>query len=507
MTRTNINIIHEDHKYNYLIEYIQDSLHIDMNNIEYIKNDYLNRLDIVSTSDYIYHENNWYNKDSWRDFIDGDYDSEYLPENYDKSIIRVNFPEFSPEIYDKNIYYMLNINTWINGKYIYLGSKLFNRFNSLANEEMIRFDSNKYFEYVEFDIIDPFDIQYGDNWKNFRINVCGERENGEGETINNTGAQLCFSLYIIEESGENEWIKNNSYTGGQNSINITTNDSDYLTLNQSIEFNPSDGLVIRQKLNFNKIYDGDLYNYLKETYLIDVHSLKYALVVKDDNRIYYGLNEDGEENVTKTEFKITEKFTKADISFNGWQDWQLWENTWNTNVSFASSVTFYDEDGRKLLYIISNEIPLTKEIYKYLVNDIDNEEYKYIDLNDLDMEVKNFNVVNKIVNQIVQFDKPEDSKSNIIQPVFFRTRELQDLIIHPKVTENICINLDSYKSKVEVFSIQIEDCNFKQIGSNAYGIIFKIIGKNLANKKPAGVYYILNENNELVTTGKYTYEQ
>ena len=59
MTRTNINIIHEDHKYNYLIEYIQDSLHIDMNNIEYIKNDYLNRLDIVSTSDYIYHENNW----------------------------------------------------------------------------------------------------------------------------------------------------------------------------------------------------------------------------------------------------------------------------------------------------------------------------------------------------------------------------------------------------------------------------------------------------------------
>ena len=39
-----------------------------------------------------------------------------------------------------------------------------------------------------------------------------------------------------------------------------------------------------------------------------------------------------------------------------------------------------------------------------------------------------------------------------------------------------------------------------------YGIIFKIVGRELPTDVTSGTYYILNENSELVTTGKYIYE-
>jgi hypothetical protein len=121
------------------------------------------------------------------------------------------------------------------------------------------------------------------------------------------------------------------------------------------------------------------------------------------------------------------------------------------------------------------------------------------------MEIINYTLVNKIENKVVHIERPSDAKSNIIQPVFFRVKDTEFLTIHPAVTENICINLDDYKSKVEKFILQIEGCTFTQIGSNNFGIIFKVQGKNLPGKATSGLYYVLNENNELVTSGKYKY--
>ena len=119
------------------------------------------------------------------------------------------------------------------------------------------------------------------------------------------------------------------------------------------------------------------------------------------------------------------------------------------------------------------------------------------------MEIKTYNVVNKIENKIVQIERPNESKANIIQPVFFRVSEAEMLTIHPMVTENVSINLDNYKSKVDKFTLQIGDCMFNQIGSNGYGILFKITANSLPSTIVNGTYYILDDNYELVTTGKY----
>jgi hypothetical protein len=119
------------------------------------------------------------------------------------------------------------------------------------------------------------------------------------------------------------------------------------------------------------------------------------------------------------------------------------------------------------------------------------------------MNINKYNVINKIENKIVQIERPNDSKSNIIQPVFFRVKDSEVLTLHPVVTENICINLDNYKSKVKKFILQIDNCKFEQIGYNSYGALFKILGNTLSKELISGTYYILNEQYELVTSGKY----
>ena len=119
------------------------------------------------------------------------------------------------------------------------------------------------------------------------------------------------------------------------------------------------------------------------------------------------------------------------------------------------------------------------------------------------MNVYKIDAINKIENNVVKVDGINDAKSNIIHSVFFKVKDSQDLLIHPLVTENICINLDQYKSKVDAFILKIEDFNFNQIGSTPSGIIFKVIGGKIGTQKTSGIYYILNQDLELVTSGKY----
>ena len=173
--------------------------------------------------------------------------------------------------------------------------------------------------------------------------------------------------------------------------------------------------------------------------------------------------------------------------------WDVFEEGW----SFVASMIVL-KDNEEIFTIVSNELPITQNLFSLFIN---GGAEKIIDINE--MNIINYTVVNKIKNEIVQLERPNDSKSNIIQPVFFRVKETEVLTLHPAVTENICINLDDYKSKVNKFILQIDNCRFDQIGSNNYGILFKIIGNKLSTEVNSGLYYILNEDLELVTTGKY----
>ena len=56
-----------------------------------------------------------------------------------------------------------------------------------------------------------------------------------------------------------------------------------------------------------------------------------------------------------------------------------------------------------------------------------------------------------------------------------------------------------------MFYIKIEDAVFPEIGRTPEGVIFKIDCGKLTKQLNTSQYYVLNENYELISSGKYTY--
>lgn len=121
------------------------------------------------------------------------------------------------------------------------------------------------------------------------------------------------------------------------------------------------------------------------------------------------------------------------------------------------------------------------------------------------MEVKDIRIVNKTIQKVVQVESKNDSKNNIVQPIFFKTRDIGSIVVHPEVTENICINLDTYKSVCKNFYIQIAGVSFNEIGRTDAGVVFRIEGSRLPKGATAGNVYVYNQDSILVTEGKYSY--
>ena len=452
--------------------------------------------------------------------------------------------------------YALDINVWIGSCKVDLGSFIFNRSEVLACADKKLF-GDTYNEYIEFEILNPKYLLYNDHWKDFREKVCHEVPN-----INITESPIYISLYSVEEYGDH-YIMSDGLSGGQNSINISdellslhlnfsdgdlpripieevdkywkvVNNYNYILTNietshviseseieelykseviEDIENDDPDSLVailtneevrdmwkgkykqtwipsFRGVVQYNEYYDS-LEEYIQETYGVDGEvRLNYELALRDNDNIYW--ISESNDNINKC------SYNKFDKNIFNWNWYKEYINTREDGLYFQCIATV-TVDGLNLLYIRSNKIPVTQDLFKYLV-------FSKLKFADIDMKVQNINVINKTVNEIIQVDNPTDSKSNIIQAVFFRAREAENIVVHPRFTENICINLNAFKSKVDRFVIQIEDVNFTEIGRIASGIIFKIVGTKLPGKLTEGTYYVLNENGEGITTGKYIYE-
>lgn len=532
MRHTNINLKGDNKVFKYIVEYndTDEFWELDDNktnpDMQYVRK--YERIDIINNLyDYVKFSSNWINKNSHIDNIQASYDkvveenlnvmgqiipitNQYLPNRIKIADINIYYPLFSIDTYQSTSY-ILTINTWINGKNIYLGSYVLNRIDALAASKIKTFEDNRYYEFSNIKIIDPYEMIYDDSWKEFRHKVCGEPLI-EGEyNYNNTGSLLNFTLYPVDYINDS-YISKEFYSGGQNSINIVKNVNDIFNISINPEFEDR-GMVIKYDINFNKTYVNDLNLYLRETYgiLNPTYSCKLIIIDKSNySQEYFSTSpqiyEDNiESSIVFDKYVFNDGKDKYEEGhFNLFDSW----DNWRPGLVIVGVLTiYYTGDDRRddLLSISSNEIPLTKDLYKYLK--IDDFKTSHINLNDIDMKQYNISVVNKIVNNIIQVDKPEDSKANIIQPVFFRVRDLNSIIIHPEVTENICINLDSYKSKVNKFTLQVEGVKFNQISSTSQGIIFRVIGNNLPNSKPEGVYYILDDNYDMITSGKYIYEQ
>ena len=485
--RNSINIKGKNQMFKYLLDYTKGSLSLDGHNL--MEGDdiiYCNDKGVIrlfrNDINYYRNLNDWYhiNKLEFSDIRN------YIPETVHTSNIKIYIPSHAVSTYVKNIKYAITANTWINGVKIDLGSFIFSPVDTYAiHTGPIKSGNNEYYEYISFDIIDPFYLLYSDEWDVFRKQLCHEKA-----LTNNTSSALNISMHVIEEY-DNAYMIHNDFIGGYTTFSIS-NEFDYLGL--KIDYINTPAVGLQYTVVMNEVYDS-LIEYLTETYsLTEYTNINIEACIKNKSGIIAdNVSLEYNSNTLVQNMLLTDivKSTAIAAFFNSWNNF---EEGW----SFIGSMTMYN-NNEELFTIISNELPITQEIFSIFTN---GGSEKIIDI--ADMNINTFNVVNKIENNIIQLERPNESKSNIVQPVFFRTKETETLTLHPVVTENISINLDDYKSKVERFILQIGDNQFEQIGANSYGILFKIPANTLSKTISSGIYYILNENKELVTTGKYS---
>ena len=495
--KTNINILGQGNVFNYAIEYHTTNSIVE--NTIYTKDIDENREYIslwLDTPGYIKYQNYWKQTQS-------EFTNEYVPNKCKCSYLTLYFPDHAVDSYNIYTQYILTATIYIHGRSVILVSKIINRNDALACEREKVIFNQSYYEKYDIDILDPQEILYSDDWKEFRVNICGEMEFGNYQ-LNNTESTIYISLHPVIQNNDGVYIKMDHFIGGQNNIRFwDTNNHFKLLIESNIDKYLGDQQPsINCSLYFNKNYNNNLKEYLLETYQKENCSIQYSLVIGNENDLYLNI-----QSPLLTLDEISYNFDKKHIlETNNFLNW----NGWEEGLHIICSINVLDEDQQSVLYLLSNKIPLTQELFKYFVKssdfEIKNSIINSVNLDSVDMKLYNIKTVNKIVNQVIQVDKPETTKNNLIQPVFFRVSEISDIIIHCEVTENICLNLDQYKSQVNRFILNIEGIDFPEIGRTSAGVLFKIKGKSLPCNNRSGSYYILNQDSELVTIGKYKYE-
>ena len=492
MSYTSINISNDDHKFKYIIEYIDNEEYIDNNYFYTIDDDIIS---FYNDDQYWVKNNSILTKLDEKTIIKH---NNYIPGRINISSVNIYFPEYSIETYERGIKYALTVNTWVNNKTIYLGTYIIDRCKAEAADVIKTFYNNKYYEKVNVRFIDPWFLNYSDEWKDWRISNC-ESKIDEGYELNNNGSIINFTLHAI--TGDNdEFITLDKYIGGQNSINLKDNVDNNLKYNISTDYTKY-GICFDGGVSFNKSYEQNidgLKEYLMETYGISNFKTQFEFYIQDNTDLYdYFMLEDQDIYCRLHKSQINRKYPEK-YKYTSWDEYI-------EGMYINSTFNIIDDNGDALMSIMSNEIPITQDVYKYFIFAGENN-LELVKLNLIDMNVINVNTVNKIQKNIIQLDRPKDYKSNITKPVYYRVRELAHLVVHPGVTENICLNLDKYKYLVDSFILKIEGVNFTEISRNPNGVVFKIVGNKLPNSAQTGTYYILNQDSELISTGKYTYE-
>ena len=437
-------------------------------------------------------------------------------------------PQFSVDTYEKGTKYAFTISTFVHGKRVYLGSYIVDRKDAVAAPKVLHYQESDYYECIPVTIIDPRDMMWSDDWAAWRHTVCGEPfipsigNHQDTSSWNSDGANLYFTLYAIEELN-GQWVKMEGYDGGQNCVTIGQTVDDFFGFDISLDDADitapthvcgkircnyeyanvvKDDNIIHNFNGWGLRYDLPLYFY--ETYGVKLGKITANLVIKDEDNIYKSVE------MTKTADEDCTQFVfdREVFAFDNWSGYK-------EGIKMQGSISMYDKEGGETIYILSNEIALTPEKFALFVKG-DLWDVPFVNLVDLDeegnllyseeMKVYNINTVNKIEQTVVQMDRPDNSKANIIMPVFFKARDTQNVIIHPAVTEVIALNLDMFKSKVSTFILQVEGQPFTEIGRSDSGVLFRVVGNMLPNALTEGTYYILNENGDMVTSGHYTYE-
>lgn len=409
-----------------------------------------------------------------------------IPANARINRYRLLFPEYSVDVY-KRTKYVLSASAYVNGVNVVAGCWLVDRMDAKAVDEgNIIFKNTIYRECIEFDAPDIWSVLYDRQWTDFRQNVC---EDEDGYTPSSSVIHFELVPVIEDSSASSTFIENDPYNGGSTSAMLGRTD-DGLRLH--LEANDQH---IEAMVNWPENYTNwhDFSDYLLKEYGIDVTgcSSRFDFVIKDEENIY--MHTEAVYSEIKTNFSAM-----PDELF----EIQSWDN-FVEKCFIAASYTIYDDDSDSIA-LISNEVPLTPDLFRWMITC---HESAIPNIEEYIMNETKINIVNKIEQEVVEISRPSDGQGGMIKPIFIQSQPSNNIIVHPEVTENIPINLNAYKHKVNMFWMQIEGVQFPEIGRTASSVIFKLTGQMLPQNIEEGTYFILNEEKELVTTGSFIYKK
>lgn len=170
--------------------------------------------------------------------------------------------------------------------------------------------------------------------------------------------------------------------------------------------------------------------------------------------------------------------------------------------------------------IVGNNVLVTKEHFKYCVNDAaqprlfqlhhrqpnwDNgEKIEHYD----DMKLQDINFIDKI-NCIITKKGEEQTIYNVAskpkvvyKPIFFRTQDLQNVQLRSGMSQNIGINLAEYMTKVETFRLVIDSRTVIESARTDIFTLFKVDTSTFKNHE--GTYHILDQDGEYISSGKWS---
>lgn len=226
--------------------------------------------------------------------------------------------------------------------------------------------------------------------------------------------------------------------------------------------------------------------------------VKYTCTVSSDSNLNYIIHEE----VAYADKVDDFAFPLKDL-FDSWQQ--------VPNSVFIRLVT---EDRAIGKNCASPILMITKESLKYTINEKSDTrlllQLKQDEENNMDKN--NFNFINTINCRIVKSnsDEPQtrlgkqQSKPRIIyKPIFFRTQDLQNIILRSNIKQNIGISLPSYVNKVDGFVIKIESKQYHETGRTGSFVLFNIDASEINSL--SGKYDLLsNDDSSYISSGNFT---
>lgn len=368
--------------------------------------------------------------------------------------IRIHCPLYCPEKFISNGYgllYKIELSYWINWREVPLKEFSFSRLDCLA-EPTFTYMDNIYSEYIDINVQLP----------DYNVYVVMDVEDKNSDIS-----------HIEYEAGQGVILKDDIKIGGY----LKIQDNNFIPV-FTINGTPVD----------------DVINTIKKYYGDGDYKIKTTMYVNDTTDVYDMFETDPSDNIIPISTNdVLRKYIDNSLYIEG--------------LRVRPVLTLFkliDNEYIRFIGIGLNSYTLKQDQYMAYHKGVDSE---YINIENLNMNIIKPRIINKTIQQIVNMTSKSDSKANIIQPIFFRVRDLAGIVVHPAVTENICINLDNYKSQVDSFYLKIGSAVFKEVSRVSAGIVFNIKGNLLSTDLAGGKYYILNQDGDMVTYGSYMIEQ